>query len=210
MAPESTEVRAGAGQEPRATPAARWLAVLLGLALVALGVVAGRELWLRLSDGVSWRSWLDPVLEMVAENRFQPWMTWASIIAVVVGLILIVVAFKPRARTHRRLASTTSLWARPVDIARLTTATAKRTPGVGSASTRVSGKTVTAEVQANSTADGVAESIRSSIESTVGPLLVENAKFRIKVLEPEAPQVSARGTAPAAGRDAVRGEEVTQ
>ena len=210
MAPESTEVRAGAGQEPRATPAARWLAVLLGLALVALGVVAGREMWMRRSDGASWPSWLDPVLEMVAENRFQPWMTWASIIAVVVGLILIVVAFKPRARTHRRLASTTSLWARPVDIARLTTATAKRTPGVGSASTRVSGKTVTAEVQANSTADGVAESIRSSIESTVGPLLVENAKFRIKVLEPEAPQVSARGTAPAAGRDAVRGEEVTQ
>ncbi|WP_051866708.1 DUF6286 domain-containing protein [Corynebacterium atypicum] len=183
--------KAKLGQEPKASPAARWWSVLLGIAFIALGVVAGRELWLRLSDSVQWRSWLDPLLEVIAQNRYEPWMLWIAIGLVVTGLIFIIAAVKPRARTHRRIASTASLWARPVDIARFTTATAKQTPGVGRAQTRVTKKTVHLDVQTTSNAPGIEDSIRQALADRLDPLLGQHAKLKLRTQTPKLPAAAA-------------------
>lgn len=155
-------------REPRGNPAARYLGVIIGLLLLALGLVAGRELWLRNSD-VGWRSWLDPVFGFFRGLEFQPWMGWVGIGLVVLGLLLLIIALKPRPRTHRALKSPVSIWARPVDIARYATANARRTPGVRSASTSVKRRTATLEV----TAVAPDSEVRPALEETVGTRLKE-------------------------------------
>lgn len=174
------------GQEPKSSPAARWFSIIIALLLIALGVVAARELILRLASSVNWQSWLDPVLDAIALNELPQWALWAGIPAVIVGLILLYFSIRPRARTHRQLKSQTSLWARPVDIARLTTATAKRTPGVGNASTRVKGKNIRLDVQATTLAPGVEDAIRQSITGALEPVVGDDMNLKLEVHKPQA------------------------
>ncbi|WIM73080.1 hypothetical protein QP028_05225 [Corynebacterium suedekumii] len=53
--------------EPRATPVARYVAVLIGAALLSLAVVCGRELWLRNAEASDWESWVHPVVMTVGD-----------------------------------------------------------------------------------------------------------------------------------------------
>lgn len=116
------------GQQPKASPAARTWAVILGLLLLAAGVVGVRETWL-VGSGSDAQSWVQPVLNLIATKELQTWMIWAGIASIVVGLIFLFAAVKTRRTTHMQLASdTASMWMRPVDIARLSSATARRVP----------------------------------------------------------------------------------
>lgn len=195
MAADSTNRSAGQdqmgevrlGQEPKASPAARWFSVVVGILLVALGVVAARELILRLAHGVDWQSWLDPVLEAAALNELPEWLLWAAIVSAILGLILLYFAIRPRSKTHRRLESRTSLWARPVDIARLTTATAKRTPGVQRASSKVNNKSIRLDVQTTSLAPGVEDSIRQSITGALQPIVGDSLALKLHIDSPDFP-----------------------
>ena len=53
------------GQQPKASPAARTWAVILGLLLLAAGVVGVRETWL-VGSGSDAQSWVQPVLNPVS------------------------------------------------------------------------------------------------------------------------------------------------
>ncbi|PFG27246.1 hypothetical protein [Corynebacterium renale] len=139
--------------EPKGSPSARWWAIIVALLLLAVAVVTGRELLLRNFEGIRWESWIDPVLDSLATNDYHQWMTIASVVALVVGLIFFIAGVKPRPRTHSAIPAEVSLWARPVDIARHLTAFAKRQPGVQNATTTVRKNKITqvVTIQAKST-----------------------------------------------------------
>lgn len=156
--------------EPRATPVARYVAVLIGAALLSLAVVCGRELWLRNDDDADWRSWVDPAVMTVGEATFQPWMLPAAVVAILVAVILVWIAVRPRTRTHRQVASSAGVWMRPVDIARMLTATARTVPGVSSAHSQVSGSSATVTVATHSGRTDVTEAVPAALAPLIDDL----------------------------------------
>ena len=121
---------------PSATPAAVFVGVVLGAALLALFAVVVRELVER-TGLVSGSSWSHATSSWFADAR---WFTWSWVIAValiVVGVALLVSAVKPRRRTHLRLAGHESLWTRAGDVARRCSAAVSEIPGVRNATTVV-------------------------------------------------------------------------
>lgn len=116
------------GGEPRANPAARWLAVVLGILLIALSGVIVRELWMA-NQEAAFTSWLEPVYNVLATATVDAVAVTVGIIVALLGLWLIITAFIPRAHTHVRVNSPASIWVRPVDIARKATNTARAETG---------------------------------------------------------------------------------
>ncbi|KQB87370.1 DUF6286 domain-containing protein [Corynebacterium lowii] len=171
----------GYGQEPKGSPAARWVSILLGLGLIALAVVAGRELWLYYSDAATDQSLIVPLLDNLSQGSFQEWMIPASIVAIVVGLLLLLIAVKPRKRSYLPLESEVSLWARPVDIARYTTATAKRVPGVTTAFTQVRKNTVKLHATATSGDSTLEQRVHDDVHRNLDPLLGDSMTLKLSI-----------------------------
>lgn len=157
----------GQGREPRARPVAHYVALLIGVALLAVAVVCARELWLRNDPDISWESWVDPLVLIIGSATYRPWMLPVGVLAATLGAVLMWIGVRPRTRTHRRLASSISLWTRPSDLARLISAQAHRVPGVLSARSQVTGRTVTVTV----TEAGDDATLVGDIEAAVTPLL---------------------------------------
>lgn len=120
-----------AAKAPVAGPAARWFGVVGGLILVAVGAVGVAEM-LRatglLRGQVIPDGWFGRTLVVTPAG----WLRTAGIAAVVVGLILLVIAVKPRRRTH--LAAGELVWIRPAAAARLAADAAARVDSVTAAS----------------------------------------------------------------------------
>ncbi len=184
----------GFGQEPRTSPAVRWLSILLALALIGLAAVAIRELWIHYDNTVTWQSWVEPVLGEVAVEDFQPWMQWASVIAIVVGLVFLIAALKPRRRTHIRLDSPVSMWARPTDVARMVSATVKRQAGVRSVTTSVRGKKVKVEAESASTDPAAQEKLEQAVDAKLHSFVGSDMRRTVQVSTPE-PTEAAKGSA---------------
>ncbi|MCH6197777.1 DUF6286 domain-containing protein [Corynebacterium mastitidis] len=177
----SDKRRPGYGQEPKASPAARWVSILLGLGLIGLAVVAGRELWLHYTEESDTQSWVLPLIDNLAQGSFQQWMIPASIVAALVGLALVLVALKPRSRGYLPLESEVSLWARPVDIARYTTATAKRVPGITAASTRARKGSVRLHATATSGDSTVEQRVHESVHQNLDPLVGNTMNLKLSI-----------------------------
>ncbi|SMG23194.1 hypothetical protein SAMN06295981_1269 [Corynebacterium pollutisoli] len=156
------------GRSPRATPLARYVAIIIGLALLATAIVCGREIWLRNSTSIHWDSWVEPIIMTIGDATYQPWMLPAGAVAGVLGTLLVWVALRPRTYTHRAVRSEASLWMRPVDISRLLSATARRVPGVTTAATRLSGST--AHVSVTGHRDDLAPLVDAALAHTVSAL----------------------------------------
>lgn len=88
------------GQEPKASPIARALSVLLGLLLLALAGVLIREIWFVLPNDDQ-QSWITPITEFFGQDELPEWIVWVGVGSIVVGLLLLIVTFKPRPRTSR-------------------------------------------------------------------------------------------------------------
>jgi hypothetical protein len=117
---------------PLAAPAAAPTAILLAALIVGLGVLAGRDV-LILTGVLGGTAWLTPALSTVgAVHRDTGWLLPAAIGLAVIGLILLIVAVKPRRHTHRRLTHD-GLWMRTSDVSALVTAIATAVPGVDAA-----------------------------------------------------------------------------
>lgn len=154
---------------PRAQPASRFLAVALSLGLFALVGIAGRELWTK-RTGTQLESWLRPVFDTVARARFESWMLPAGVAVAIVGIVFIVVALKPRPKTHVALAAGPNFWIRNLDIARLCTSTAERVPGVARATTYASPRTITVTVSGGERHDDLAERVHAAVSPIVDHL----------------------------------------
>lgn len=158
----------GFGQEPMASPAVRSCAVIVGVVLLALAAVAGREAWLT-SAQVDARSWLQPLVDLMAAGHLDTWMLWTGGAIAVLGLVLIVIALKPRRHTHLQVSSpTASIWMRAVDIARLSSASARREPGVAAARTQVSKKRKSLKIEVVVNGDIEDPALPERVRETIG------------------------------------------
>lgn len=164
-----TAIEGGKGQEPRANPFARWVTIIIGLLFLVLAVLAGRDIWARNYANSQEQEWLAPAFKIFGGPR-PDWALAAGIIAIIVGLILIIIAFKPRKRTHRRIQSEVSLWTRPVDVSRMASQVARKVPGVSTAHSAVKGSTLSVNVGGDSTDS----SLPQRVEEALSPMI---AKF---------------------------------
>ncbi|AZA14410.1 DUF6286 domain-containing protein [Corynebacterium choanae] len=159
------------GQQQVGAPAARWLVLCLGIVLLALAGVAGRELWVRYSDTTQ-PSWARPVTDYIGNLTYQQWMLYAGIACLVVALLLLIAVFKPRPKTHRPLVDANqSVWMRPVDIARMCSAAAEHVPGVEAATTTVKPRSITVAL----TADANDQTLTDRVGRVLSPLVKQVA-----------------------------------
>lgn len=176
----SAETRA-----PSTTPVARHAAVVIGFLLLAVAVVCAREIWLRNSSSLTWESWVEPVLDTVGAATFETWMLPAGVGAVLLGLLLVWMALRPRRRTHERIPAEAPVWMRPVDIARAFTAAAHTVPGVATASTYVGSRDVTVTVTGR--ADDIVRLVEDACAG-LPELLGLDRRLRVRRVREEAGQ----------------------
>ncbi|MEH3143121.1 MAG: DUF6286 domain-containing protein [Mycobacterium kyogaense] len=127
QAPHQLSVRAA--PVPLAAAGASKVAVVLAILLAALGVVAVRDAVV----GLGWASgstWLPVAADAI--DGFTPagWLTIAGVVAVLIGLLLIVLALKPRRRTAVAVTARTPMYLTVDGIAALAGAAARDIPGV--------------------------------------------------------------------------------
>lgn len=149
------------GDEPRANPAVRWLTLLIGLILLALAAVVGRDLWYFFQNSNSDDSWLRPVFEFVGRATMDVTAVTVGIIIAMIGLVLIVYAFVPRGRTHVRVDSPASIWTRPVDIARKATHTTRAEVGNARIQSRADRKKLRVQVEDDGSGAALQERLTS-------------------------------------------------
>jgi len=102
-----TAERALRKHAPRRTAGASIATVPLLLSVLALGVLAVRDTVVSLG-WVAGRRWLDTVPRIADDVQWDWWAWPATIGAIVVGLVLLIAAVKPRRRSHAPV--TDDLW----------------------------------------------------------------------------------------------------
>lgn len=159
------------GNQPADTPAAAVVAVLLSIALIAAGLVSGRELMVD-RNVFHGHAWVGPAMAWIGRITWHNWMLYLSIVAIAVGLALLAVAAKPRNREHIPTAGTPTLWLRARDVARFSTAAALRVPGVTDAHSTARRRSVDVEVVAARGPEEVIDAVRAEISSALDGLAV--------------------------------------
>lgn len=180
------------GQEPKGAPIVRWWALLLSLALLALAAVFGREAW-RVSTHATVDSWTQPFIDVMSADAqgsaaIAPWMLWGGAAGIVVGLLMLYAALRPRRRTHVELASgAISGWTRQVDIARRCSATARKVPGVGAARTTAGKKgihlIINGDIEDENLATRVREVVNEELASLAHPAPLSVTVERIEEVD---------------------------
>ncbi|MEJ5997622.1 DUF6286 domain-containing protein [Corynebacterium sp. H130] len=158
--------------KPKAMPASQVVAVLLSLGAFGLAAAAARELWTK-RTGTALESWLRPVFDTISRAHFESWMFPAGVISAVVGLVLVIIALKPRPSTHEALAAAPNFWIRNVDVARLCTATAERVPSVATASTYAAPRHVTVTITGSDRHADLAERVAEAVQPILDQLADE-------------------------------------
>ncbi len=124
---------------PAAAPATIGTGVVLALLLLALAAVLVRDTLVSagLVTGPSWLAWFADKATVISAS--SPWMVWAGPLAVIIGLLLLVAALKPRRSTHWAVGDQGVHIGRR-DAARLAAHAAGQAPGVVDADASVSGR----------------------------------------------------------------------
>ena len=160
------------GAEPRATPAARWIAVLLGLVLLCLAGVFARDMWYRWGAKNPKDSWVAAALDWAATQPANAVAVTIGIIVALVGLWILLSAFAPRAHTHVRVASRTSIWVRPVDIARRATHVSRSQTGGTHALSRANRRRLRVSVEDDGSGAELQQRVAESLQWEFTPLQV--------------------------------------
>ncbi|HIW96468.1 MAG TPA: hypothetical protein H9867_08340 [Candidatus Corynebacterium gallistercoris] len=114
------------GKDPVASPKARWFAVFIGLLLIAGCVIAARDLLIR-HDHVTGEEFIAPALNWLDGLDITGFAIPVAVVAGIIALLLLILVVAPRRRTH---VAVSPMWLRPVDMARVATATARSVQGV--------------------------------------------------------------------------------
>ncbi|MCJ0903941.1 DUF6286 domain-containing protein [Rhodococcus sp. ARC_M6] len=154
---------------PSAAPAAAISAVVVAFGLLALAFVVSREWFINRGTFES-APWIQNSVEWASRLHWEPWLLPTAIAAVVAGVVLVVTAVKPRAKTHVALGNpaASTVWMRPTDIARLCSGHAASVPGVLRARTTVDRKHAKIHVD---TAGGDHDALITAVEAAVQPHL---------------------------------------
>lgn len=160
VTPTSTPVRAG--RPPAASPAAGWVAVVAALLLLVAGIIALRDA----AVGFGWldgSSWIDTAAGWLDNRVHQTWMAIVAIPVAIVGLVIIVIALRGRARTAAPVSELT--WIPFDDVARVSSTAARTVAGVVDArSTATPGRLV---VRVESLNREVAEPVRDAVSAAI-------------------------------------------
>ncbi|MGO3325608.1 DUF6286 domain-containing protein [Gordonia sp. (in: high G+C Gram-positive bacteria)] len=154
---------------PSGRPGAAILGAVIGIALLVLCGVAIRDLILE-AGWIDGDPWLGQAAHWSSETPWAGWMWAAAIACIVIGLVLLAAALKPRRATHIRLTDHDVLWTRRVDVARRCSAAAQAVAGVDHATTVVTRRKAKCTVIARDTADRdrireVVDGVVSDVES---------------------------------------------
>ncbi|MDO4927882.1 MAG: hypothetical protein Q3976_02260 [Corynebacterium sp.] len=170
----------------RARPAARAATMCIGLLILAIGVVAAREQWYVNRDDNDAQPWITPALDFIGDATYQDWMMPVGFVVAFIGLIFLIIAVRNRRVTHLALANKANddlIWfARPLDIARLCTASVQDVPGVEKAQTNVNKKAKKIVVHVTPTVDGQLSTVEEDVRQALLPIaqrLPEEPKIKI-------------------------------
>lgn len=114
---------------PRGTGTTPLWGQLIALALIALGVVACRDA-LAAGDLIDGTVWTDHALQEADGIQARDWMLVVFAAIAVIGLLLVIVATKPRPHKVVRLTADTGAYLRSRDLAHLAAAVVEDTDGV--------------------------------------------------------------------------------
>lgn len=168
--PQPAQPREAHDEEPLSpskTPVANGVLPLLGviwaLALGALGVLLVREALVHaaLIDG---RKWVDKSVSFFDGQSAEDWMFIVGVLLVLVGLVLLVVAFRPRRRKELALEAQTGVFLTTGSVRRIAESAASDVDGVDTTSVRASRTKVSVDA---TTLSSDTDDARSRIEAAV-------------------------------------------
>ncbi|GAB6899365.1 DUF6286 domain-containing protein [Kineosporia succinea] len=156
---------ASTNRAPAATGALEATATLLALLLGAVGVVAVRDSLVQ-AGVLTGTTWTGTVLEGLDGLGPQTWAVPAGAAVVVAGLVLLVVALRPRPRAGLALARAEGVFLRRRDVGRLAARSARDVAGVTAARARHrrSALRLTVVVDPGQPREPVETAVRSAVE----------------------------------------------
>lgn len=167
---------------PLAAPAARPVAYLVALALAAIGVIAGNDLLVRL-EAIDRPEILAGLVDWLDGHGWDAVLLPASVAALILGTALVLVAVKPRRRTHVRVRGDADMWLRPVDVGRIASRAARRCPGVYDATAIAAPRAVTVTVDGTApNGDDPADGVRAAVATELGGAVADPPTVKVRTL----------------------------
>lgn len=145
---------------PRRRPAASVVAPVIAVLFIAAAVVTVRDL----AVSQSWTTgstWTGSVVDSVDGLTATWWVVAAGIVLALIGLLLVVLAVKPRRRSHHATALSGDVWVTSSALSAVAVSAAEETPGVADATARIKRGRVAVTVQSHET------DIQSEVEENV-------------------------------------------
>jgi hypothetical protein len=169
---------------PTATPGAVWTTSLFALALIAVGAIAIRDICVD-QKWITGSQWIAAASRWIAKLSWQGWFWAVAIALIVVGLLFVWTAIRPRSKTHIALdgAGTVdgyspSTWTRKVDVARRASAVARQAKGVTKADSTVKRRKVITRITSSDESPASADAVHDAITAAIAPVL---PKHTVKV-----------------------------
>lgn len=179
---DSASARPVAPPVPLAAPAARPVAYLVALTLAAISVIAGHDLLARL-EAIDRPEVIAGFVGWLDGHGWDAVLLPASIAAILLGTALVLVAVKPRRRTHVRVPGDADMWLRPVDVGRIASRTARRCPGVYDATAIAAPRAVTVTVDgAASNGDDPADKVRDAVAAELAGAVADPPVVKVRTL----------------------------
>lgn len=167
---------------PLAAPAARPVAYLVALTLAAIGVIAGHDLMVRL-EAIGRPEIIAGFVDWLDGHGWDAVLLPASVAALILGTALVLVAVKPRRRTHVRVLGDADMWLRPVDVGRLASRIARRCPGVYDATAIAAPRAVTVSIDgAAPNGDDPADDVRAAVAAELGGAVADPPTVKVRTL----------------------------
>jgi hypothetical protein len=114
-----------------------WPALVLGLVLVGLGVVAAQDALSRWGV-IAQEPWLAAAIDGLDGLTAGSWAVPVGAVSALVGVLLVALALVPRRRTHLALAGPADLWLTPAAVETLARDAANGVPGIAELDVRAS------------------------------------------------------------------------
>jgi len=167
-------------------PAAGWLGPLSAVALILLGAVAGQDALARWGVSSVGSSWLGTVFTDVNGLREATWNVSVGFALVLIGLVVLYLALKPRRRTHVQADGDADLWFTPAALEVLGRDAAEGVPGVARVSVTSTRSAVRVRVASDNPGDvsgPVEDAVRSRLEGAGVTVSVKAHRYRSKGAE---------------------------
>jgi len=151
------------------------LGPLMALVLSGIGFILLHDA-IAEADAEPGRTWLAALLDGMDRRTAEWWMAPAGAGIALLGIWLIIAAFRPRSRRTLAVTSQTGVFLRTRDVARLASAAADDVDGVLSATSVATRRTVTVTVESDR--EGAADLVRDAVGLRLSAL---DSPPRIKV-----------------------------